>query len=161
MSADFILKPRRCKVAGCDEVSIALKLCGKHYQQDLAKSGAPRARRLAKFFRITPDEFKQIEDFQSAHPTYRRLTSRTGSRNAVEHRHKDGLIRGVMAPMLNRAYGLIERLYPDDTAEVLRALADFHEHHPASIALGAPRHGILGSVKRKSPYKNLKYGGAA
>jgi hypothetical protein len=157
--SDPVLKPRRCKVAGCDEISLALKLCGKHYQQNLSATGATRARRLGRLFRITPEEFQQIEEFQSAHPTYRRLVSRTGSRNAVEHRHKDGLIRGVMAPMLNRAYGLIERLYPDDTAEVLRALADFHEHHPASIALGAPRHGLLGSVKKK--HKNIKYGGTA
>lgn len=137
---------------------LATGFCGKHYQQRLSASGVLRARRLGKLFRITPEEFKQIEDFQSAHPTYRRLLSRTGSRNAVEHRHKDGLIRGVMAPMLNRAYGLIERLYPGDTAEVLRALADFHENPPASIALGAPRHGLLGSVKKKP--KNIKYGGA-
>lgn len=61
-----------------------------------------------------------------------------------------------MAPLLNRAYGLIERLYPTETAEVLRALADFHEKHPATEVLGSTRFGIIGKAKEK---KVMVWGG--
>jgi hypothetical protein len=89
------------------------------------------------------------------HPEFKRLLSKTNTRDAVEHRHRDGLIRGVMAGMLNRAYGIVERLYGNETADVLRALALFHDTHPATAALGEPRYGIIGKAMNK---KVMKYG---
>lgn len=146
---------RLCSVPDCAEAHLSKGYCPKHYQVSIR--GLTRARRLKRLFQITPEEFEKIQAFQADHPVYGLLISRNGTTNAVEHRHKDGLIRGVMAPMLNRAYGLIERLYPYDTAEVLRALAEFHENHPASEALAGTRYGAIGRISRRS-MKNIKYG---
>lgn len=116
-----------------------------------------RGARYRLFYNITIEEYERIRDFMRRHPKYQKLLNKDGGyqREAVEHRHRDGLIRGVMAGMLNRAYGLIERLYGDDTAEVLEALAEFHRNPPASQALGQDVYGVLGKAQKK---KVMKYG---
>ena len=105
--------------------------------------------RLRVLFCLTPEEYTLINAYQEAHPTHRVLLGNGKMRNAVEHRHSDGLIRGVMSPMLNRAYGFIERLFPNNTAEILRALAEFHDNPPATTALGTPRFGLIGKAMYK------------
>ena len=112
------------------------------------------------FYNITVEEYERIRDFMRRHPKFRKLLNKEGTprsyqREAVEHRHKDGLIRGAMAVMLNRAYGLIERLYGEDTADVLEALAEFHRNPPAEQALGQKVYGIIGKAQKK---KVMKYG---
>jgi hypothetical protein len=108
-----------------------------------------KERRLKQFFRLTPEEHDRIRAYQAGHSIYRVLLGKEGKRESLEHRHRDGLIRGVVAAMLNRAYGIIERLYPDNTSEILRALAEFHDNPPATTALGRPRYGIIGLAKKK------------
>lgn len=116
-----------------------------------------RARRLSVFFQLTPDDFEQIKQYQASDSRFRLLLNKPNytKREAVEHRHRDGLIRGVMNAMLNRTYGIIERLYPENTAEVLRALADFHENPPATAALGEEVYGVIGKAQHK---RKLLYG---
>jgi hypothetical protein len=108
-----------------------------------------RAWQLWKFYRITPEEYATLNEYQSKDPVFQVLLGKGKKRDAVEHRHSDGLIRGLMAPMLNRAYGLIERLYPKNTSTILRALAAFHDSPPATEVLGTPRYGIIGTAKSK------------
>jgi len=114
-----------------------------------------RRNRLWRFFRLTPEDYESIKKYQEEHFLFRCLIGKDKKRNAVEHRHKDGLVRGLMAVILNRAYGIIERLYPNNTSEVLRALAEFHDNPPATSALGSPRYGILGISRSK---KKMIYG---
>jgi hypothetical protein len=108
-----------------------------------------RAWQLWKFYRITPKDYATIKEYQSKSLVFQVLLGKGKKEDAVEHRHSDGLIRGLMSPMLNRAYGLIERLYPKNTSTILRALAVFHDNPPATEALGTPRYGIVGIAKSK------------
>lgn len=115
--------------------------------------------RLKRFFRLTAAEGQKVRDYQEWHPKYSVLLAPAGKRESFDHRHKDGLCRGWLATMLNKAYGIIERLYPDNTSEVLRALADYHDSPPAKEMLGA-RYGIIGLAckKRKMVYGPPKEG---
>lgn len=116
-----------------------------------------RNRRYELFFNLRPSEYDVMREYQAQDPDYRLLLGKptAKTRDHIEHRHSDGLIRGVMAAMLNRAYGLIERLYPNNTAEVLRALAKFHEDPPGPKALGETVYGVIGKAQRK---KVVRYG---
>lgn len=115
----------------------------------LAHAEKYRALHLWKFYRITPEDYATIKGYQGKDPVFQLLLGKGKMKDAVEHRHADGLIRGLMAPMLNRAYGIIERLYPQNTSNILRALAAFHDSPPATEALGSPRYGIIGVAKSK------------
>jgi len=105
-----------------------------------------KANRLWKLFRLTLDEAAKIEKFQREHPIYRVLLS---NRNAVEHNHRTGMIRGRMDWLLNRAYGMIEKVVPGNTSEVLLAMAVYHDSPPAVEALGKEVYGLMGQAKSK------------
>lgn len=133
------------------------------YSKAQHKKDAPRRNTLNRdyryrtFYNITVEEYERIREYMRAHPKHQHLLNGANAtmREAVEHRHKDGLIRGVMATMLNRAYGVIENLYGDRTPEVLEALAEFHRRPPAEQALGEKVYGLIGRAKAK---KVMKYG---
>lgn len=100
-------------------------------------------------YRITPEEQLQIKNFQAQHPVFSLLL---GKKLGTDHNHKTGLIRGLLEWRLNRAYGTVEKFSPNNTAAVLRALADFHENPPATIALGGKRFGLIGkAMSKKKP----------
>lgn len=112
---------------------------------------------LRVFYNITPEDFEKIRRYQSEHPVLRTLLNKPSSTKAesVEHRHKDGLIRGVMHGLTNKAYGSLEAIHGSDTPQVLRAMAEFHENPPAVAALGEAVYGLMGKAKHK---KEMKYG---
>jgi hypothetical protein len=103
-------------------------------------------------YRLTPEGQTKIEDFQKQHPIFRILL---GKRLGTDHNHKTGLVRGRLEWRLNRAYGLIEKVCPENTAAVLRALAEFHENPPATTALGVKTFGLIGVAQYK---KKMIYG---
>jgi len=107
---------------------------------------------LWSLYRITPEDRDKIDAFQKEHPTY---SSLLGKRLGTDHCHKTGLIRGRLDWRINRAYGMIEKAFPKNTAEVLRALAVYHEQPPAVIALRAKKYGLIGQAKYK---KKMVYG---
>jgi hypothetical protein len=111
-----------------------------------------RARRLKVLFRLTPEEHSSIREFQKNHKVYQVLL---GKREGTDHHHASGKIRGILEWRLNRAYGLIESVYPDNVSEVLRALADYHDNPPATQALGEERFGLIGKAQYK---KRMVYG---
>jgi len=112
------------------------------------KRDAAKDARLKKFFRISLATAKQVRDYQQWNPDFSILLAEDGKRESFDHRHSDGLLRGWLAAMLNKAYGMIEKLYPDNTSAVLRALAFYHENPPAVHMLG-PRYGIIGLAREK------------
>lgn len=116
------------------------------------KRRSAKQRRLWQLFRLTLEEWEKVLAFQMQHPTYALLLEK---HLGTEHRHSDGKVRGILGWRLNRAYGMIEKAFPDNTAEVLRALALFHERHPAEIALGKKTYGLIGKAQVK---KIMKYG---
>jgi hypothetical protein len=118
------------------------------------KRDAAKDARLKKFFRINLTTARQVREYQKWNPDFRVLLAEDGKRESFDHRHSDGLLRGWLAAMLNKAYGMIEKLYPDNTSEVLRALAFYHDNPPAVHMLG-PRYGIIGLAREK---KVMVYG---
>jgi hypothetical protein len=111
-----------------------------------------RARNLWLFYRITPEEHALIKKYQQDHSIYRLLL---GKRNSCDHDHTSGEIRGLLEWRLNKAYGLFEKVAGDNLPDVLRALATYHEHPPAELALGEKKFGLIGLAKRK---KVMTYG---
>jgi hypothetical protein len=105
------------------------------------------ARRLWVLYRLTPAEQKAIEDFQARHPAFKLLL---GGHMGTDHSHETGLIRGRLDWRINKAYGLLEKVAPNNLSAVLRALADYHDTPPAVKALGAPRYGLMGLAKYKA-----------
>jgi Recombination endonuclease VII len=108
-----------------------------------------RARRLAVLFNITPEEHNAIKEFQGNDPFYKLLLAAPGKRDATDHSHDSGLVRGILEWRVNKAYGLLEKACPDNLPEVLRALALYHEYPPAVFALGECRYGLLGLARKK------------
>ena len=82
-------------------------------------------------YRLTPEDVTKIDEFQKTHSVFSILL---GNRLSTDHDHKTGLIRGRLDWRINRAYGLIEKVNPDNTSKILRALANFHENPPATLA---------------------------
>ena len=103
-------------------------------------------------YRLTPEDVTKIDEFQKTHSVFSILL---GNRLSTDHDHKTGLIRGRLDWRINRAYGLIEKVNPDNTSKILRALADFHENPPATLALGEKRFGLIGLAQYK---KKMIYG---
>jgi hypothetical protein len=116
------------------------------------KKAKARARHLWVCYRLTPEELDKIREFQKSHPIYKVLL---GKLEGTDHCHKSGRIRGRLEWRLNRAYGLLEKAFPNNLAEVLRALALYHEKPPAPLALGKETYGLIGQARHK---KKMVYG---
>jgi hypothetical protein len=101
-----------------------------------AKAKASRTRRLWKLYGLTPTERQRIESFQKGHPIYSVLL---GKHLGTDHCHRTGLIRGVLDFRINRVYGVLEKAFPKNTAEVL----------------SAKKYGLIGQAKYK---KKMVYG---
>ncbi len=80
----------------------------------------------------------------------------TGNRLSTDHRHKDGLIRGLLCARCNRLLGKIEDPRWQATPAIIRALADFMENPPAIRALGYEHFGYPGKVGTKAHRKLLR-----
>ena len=113
--------------------------------------------RLMQLYRITPEEQDRVEEFQRNTEDSVLLERGDGSKDAqlfTDHRHSDGLIRGRLAYLINKALGTIENSYKERTPLILRALADYLETPPFTVVFG-PRYGLIGRAKRK---KKMVYG---
>jgi hypothetical protein len=81
-------------------------------------------------------------------------TKPTNIRLAVDHRHSDGLIRGLLCMRCNRGYGL----FHDENWKRLREAAEYLEYPPACKIFGmlhtAP--GRVGTKKRAKLLKKMK-----
>lgn len=112
-----------------------------------------RAKRLWDLYRLTPETHQQILDYQLQHD-FAVLTG-TGRTN-VDHRHSDGLVRGLLNWQINKGMGLIERaVAPDQLVWTLQCLTEFYAHPPAIRAIG-PTFGLIGQAKYK---RKMVYGG--
>jgi hypothetical protein len=117
---------------------------------------------LYVLYRITPEEEQCVEQYQRAVEPYSLLLQRgDGSNDAltfVDHRHSDGLIRGKLAYLINKALGTIENSYKERTPEILRALATYLDSPPAVEVIGA-HYGMIGRAKLNKKVK--MYGSAS
>ena len=121
------------------------------------RANAKRSR-LMLLYRITPEEQDRVENFQREDPTLRVLLTRSDPLEEAnlytDHNHTNGLFRGRLAYLINKALGTIENTYKERTSKVLRALAEYLDYPPA-LRCGVKRFGLIGRAKRK---KKMVYG---
>ena len=126
----------------------------RYYAENKAKVKEKNKRnRTLKLYRITLEEEKQIEDFERGDPQFRLLL--TKAMGNIDHDHRTGMIRGKLDWRINRAYGLLEKVDPENVANILRALASYHDSPPATEVLGERRYGLIGKAQYK---KKMIYG---
>lgn len=118
-----------------------------------------RAKRLADYFRLTPEEWQRISDHQGHVCFFCGEVPSVGRLN-TDHDHSTGLIRGLLCRRCNRVFGKIENgRFTDD---MLRRVIMFRQNPPATVALGEPRYGLpgrIGTKKQKKLIKKLKDAG--
>ena len=116
--------------------------------------------RLMLLYRIIPEEQDAVEQYQRKDRTLRILLTKGNAteegRLYNDHRHSDGLYRGRLSYLINKALGTIENTYKERTSAILRALADYLDNPPAVRVIGE-RWGLLGRAKKK---RKMVYGKA-
>ena len=119
---------------------------------------AAKRHRLNVLYRVTPEELDAVEEFQFKDPDYSILLERGNTNDKrdaqlfTDHRHSDGLVRGRLAYLINKALGTIENSYKARTPQVLRALATYLEMPPFSELFG-DRYGMIGRAKLNKKVK--------
>lgn len=103
-----------------------------------------RSRRLLNFFLLTPEEADKIAVYQGGVCAICKKPPLDGRRLALDHRHKDGLVRGALCNWCNRA---IARF--GDSIVLLRSAADYLEKPPACKALGKEHYARPGRIGTK------------
>jgi hypothetical protein len=108
------------------------------------KADAAKNARLKRFFRIDLEDYKKVEAYEQEHCPVLLGTTR----RALDHQHQTGQLRGILDWRINRALGLVENAFHEDTPKVLQSLAWYLMHFPVTTVLG-PRYGIIGKAKKK------------
>ena len=114
------------------------------------KRDAAKDARLKKFFRTSLEEYRAIEEYQKQYFNPVLGTTRRG----LDHCHTTGLIRGVLDWRVNRALGILENAFGENTVYVLQTLARYVKEPPAIAVIGF-RYGLIGQAKNK---KVMVYG---
>jgi hypothetical protein len=113
------------------------------------KTSKSRAQRLWKLYRLTPEDFDKMmaaQGVRCAISGKRPINVRLN----IDHRHADGMIRGLLTMTMNKGLG-----YFNDDPALLRAAADYLDNPPAIAALGRKVYGLIGQAKVK---RIMKYG---
>jgi hypothetical protein len=115
-----------------------------------------RAKHLLDNFKLTIEKWGIVETFQRGVCAACGKKNKSGKRLSTDHRHKDGLFRGLLCQQCNRLLGKIEDPRWQATAAIVRALADYMESPPATEALGYEHYGYAGKVGTKAHRRLLK-----
>ena len=113
--------------------------------------------RLMTLYRTTPEEQDRVETYMRNSKFSVLLEKGNGDTDAqifTDHRHWDGLVRGLLAYLINKGLGTIENTYKERTPHILRMLADYLENPPFTYVCGT-RYGLIGKAKKK---KKMIYG---
>jgi hypothetical protein len=102
-----------------------------------------RKKRLWDLYRLTPEEYETILNFQKGVCAISGKPPKKVRLN-VDHNHKTGQIRGLLTMSINKGLG-----YFNDDPKLLRAAADYLENYPAVLALGKKVYGLIGQAKKK------------
>lgn len=132
---------------------------GNHSSRPLALTGprpfpmsnpaSARTTRLWELYRITDEDYESILTHQGGVCA---ITGKIPSKHLnIDHRHSDGLIRGLLSPWANKGLSFF-----NDDPDCLEAAALYLRNPPAVAAIGQ-RFGLLGRAIRK---KKMIYGGA-
>jgi hypothetical protein len=88
-----------------------------------------------QFFHLTVEEFEKIKQFQDSKCA---ICQRPMKQPNVDHRHTDGLIRGLLCMTCNKGLGYLK----DNVENLLRTIS-YLANPPAVQALGEERFGEL------------------
>jgi len=122
------------------------------------------AKRLWDNYKLTPEMWKSIYDYQGGVCWVCGRPESTGKRLAVDHSHLDGLIRGLLCSKCNPLLGKIENAFIRlgmknmglNLVVIVRKIGAYVLEPPATKALGAPVYGYAGRVGTKKHRKMLK-----
>jgi len=106
------------------------------------------AKRLMLLFGLVPEEWQRIFKFQKGCCA---ICGKPLKKANTDHRHSDGLVRGLLDWQCNRALGFFR-----DSPDLLRRAAEYLERPPAVEALGVARYGRTGRVNKKTRKKKSK-----
>ncbi len=115
-----------------------------------------RAKHLWDNFKLTIQEWMTIFTFQGGVCAVCGGTNKSGNRLSTDHRHSDGLIRGLLCARCNRLLGKIEDPRWQATPLLLLKLANYMERPTATAALGHEHFGYPGNVGTKAHRKLLR-----
>ena len=113
-----------------------------------------RAKRLLDCFNLTIEMWEIVDKFQNGVCALCGKKQRSGKRLAVDHRHRDGLIRGLLCSQCNRLLGKIES--NGWVVETLILLIEYFRCPPAVKALGREVFGYPGRVGTKKHRQFLR-----
>lgn len=106
-------------------------------------------RRLWVLYRLTPEEYKKILEFQKGVCACCGKPPKRVSL-AVDHCHTTGRVRGLLCWPCNHALGILR-----DKEETALRLSNYLTSPTAPLALGKETYGLIGKAKRK---KKMIYG---
>jgi hypothetical protein len=107
-----------------------------------------RAGKLETLYNLTWEDYQRLIAAQEGVCP---ISLKVLSRPNVDHRHSDGLIRGLLDWKANRSIAF----FNDDPA-MLRRAAEYLENPPAVATFGSPVYGVIGRITKK--VKNRRYG---
>ena len=113
-----------------------------------------RAKRLLDCFGLTIEQWETINDYQQKVCWFCHKAQKSGKRLALDHRHADGLSRGLLCSTCNRTLGRVEGA--GWTAETLLRVIQYLQDPPAVRALGVAVYGFPGRVGTKRHRKWIK-----
>lgn len=112
-----------------------------------------RAQRLMDMFKLTPDKWEKVDEFQGRVCFICQKPQKSGNRLNTDHRHSDGLYRAHLCSFCNKIIGLIDRFWD---ILCLQRVLEFYRNPPAVQALGYEHFGWPGRVTTKKHRKMLK-----
>ncbi|SRR5579885_3000167 len=122
-------------------------------EESVAAKTRRRVKRLKEIFNITPEEYDAILAAEGGCcPICQQPYRKDGKPKLlnVDHRHSDGLIRGILCAACNRALSVFA-----ETPVLFERAAKYLRQPPAVAAIG-PRYGLPGRVNTKKQRKLLK-----
>ena len=115
-----------------------------------------RAKRLWDNYGLTVEEWETILEFQRGVCFICGKKQKSGKRLATDHRHSDGLARGLLCSQCNRLLGRIEATFGINIIELLSRVVEYLLGPPAVAALGRQVFGYAGRTGTKKHRKFLK-----
>ena len=110
---------------------------------------------LKRHFHSSLEEFRKVLKHQNGRCAMcKKLPSEFTQGFALDHRHKDGLLRGLLCWKCNRAIGAFQRFHPE-AVELFSAAFEYLLHPPFTSAIGEERFTLPGKIGTKKRAKLL------
>ncbi|HET9280341.1 MAG TPA: endonuclease domain-containing protein [Candidatus Angelobacter sp.] len=117
-----------------------------------------RAKRLWDSYGLTIEQWETVNTAQKGVCWICSRPSKSGKRLNSDHRHLDGMFRGLLCSVCNRLLGRIERAYPKETniIHIVGMIFAYLKDPPASGILGKSIFGYAGRIGTKKHRQFIK-----